>query len=148
MLFRHCGCRTLRVRTRSRRTGAADGRDATIGAPCDGHLRIGLAPFASVETPRPTVTLSMTVMKGTSLIEPAEPMLQGIETTRFTAEQWKNRAMYEEACKLSAERALARAMDLLGEALFAAAHVRPDPVDDLTADPRVRPLNLAAPPNA
>jgi hypothetical protein len=64
------------------------------------------------------------------LIEPAEPVVPGIETTRFTAEQWKSRAMYEEACKLSAERALARAMDVLAEALFAAAHVREEPIED------------------
>ena len=53
-----------------------------------------------------------------------EPVLPHVETTRYTAEQWKCRALYEEACKLSAERALARAMDVLREALFAAAHVR------------------------
>jgi hypothetical protein len=63
------------------------------------------------------------------LIEPAEPALPGIETTQFTAEQWKSRALYEEACKLSAERALARAMDVLAEALFAAAHLRQEPLD-------------------
>jgi hypothetical protein len=41
--------------------------------------------------------------------------------TRFTAEQWKGRAMYEEACKLQAERSLQAARDLLDDALFAAA---------------------------
>jgi hypothetical protein len=82
------------------------------------------------------------------LIERAEPVLPGVKTTKFTAEQWKSRAMYEEACKLSAERALARAMDVLREALFAAAHVQPDPADDLTVDRRVWPLDRAAPPGA
>jgi hypothetical protein len=76
------------------------------------------------------------------LIEPAEPVLPSIETTRFTAEQWKSRAMYEEACKLSMERALARAMDALQEALFAAAHVRQRPVDDLTVERPVRPVDV------
>jgi hypothetical protein len=56
----------------------------------------------------------------------AEPVLPHVETTRYTAEQWKSRALYEESCKLSAERALARAMDVLREASFAAAHVRAD----------------------
>jgi hypothetical protein len=82
--------------------------------------------------------------KGTSLIEPVEPVLPNIETTRFTAEQWKSRAMYEEACKLSMERALARAMDALEEALFAAAHVRQQPLDDLIVDRPIRPVDLAA----
>jgi len=82
--------------------------------------------------------------KGTSLIEPVEPVLPNIETTRFTAEQWKSRAMYEEACKLSMERALARAMDALEEALFAAAHVRQQPLDDMIVDRPIRPVDLAA----
>jgi hypothetical protein len=63
------------------------------------------------------------------LIELARPVLPAIETTQFTADQWKSRAMYEEACKLSAERALAQAMLVLSEALFAAAHVPQDAVD-------------------
>jgi hypothetical protein len=74
----------------------------------------------------------------------AEPVLPHIETTRFSAEQWKSRAMYEEACKLSAERALARAMAVLSEALFAAAHV-PEPVDDLAVDRRVWPVEATTP---
>jgi hypothetical protein len=74
------------------------------------------------------------------LTQPAEPLLPAIETTRFTAEQWKGRAMYEEACKLSMERALARAMDALEEALFAAAHIRQQPIDDTTVDRPVVPL--------
>ena len=69
----------------------------------------------------------------------AEPVLPHIETTRFTAEQWKSRAMYEEACKLSAERALAGAMKVLAEALFATGH-RPDPVDDLAIERRAWPV--------
>jgi hypothetical protein len=81
--------------------------------------------------------------KGTSLSEPAEPVLPSIETTRFTAEQWKSRAMYEEACKLNMEAALARAMDALQEALFAAAHVRQQPIDDLALDRPVRPVDRA-----
>jgi hypothetical protein len=76
------------------------------------------------------------------VIEPAEPVLPGIEATRFTAEQWKSRAMYEEACKLSMERALVRAIDVLNEALFAAAHAAPEPVEDLTIDRRAWPLDL------
>ncbi len=56
-------------------------------------------------------------------------ILSSVETTRFTAEQWKSRALYEEACKLAAERALARAMDVIRDALFAAAHVRAE-LDD------------------
>ena len=80
--------------------------------------------------------LLWTSQKDTPLLEQAEPVLPDIETTRYTAEQWKSRAMYEEACKLSAERALARAMDVLTEALFAAAHIRPDPVDDLAIEHR------------
>jgi hypothetical protein len=57
-------------------------------------------------------------------VEPSEaPVIPGIETTRYTAEEWKSRAMYEESRKLTAERALARARDLLNEALFAAAHL-------------------------
>jgi hypothetical protein len=79
------------------------------------------------------------------VIEPAEPVLSGIETTRFSAEQWKSRAMYEEACKLSMERALARAIDALNEALFAAAHVVREPVEDLAIDRRVTPLDPNAP---
>jgi hypothetical protein len=75
------------------------------------------------------------------VIEPAEPVLHGIETTRFTAEQWKSRAMYEEACKLSMERALARAIDALNEALFAAAYTAQPPVDDLTIDRRLWPVD-------
>jgi hypothetical protein len=82
------------------------------------------------------------------VIEPAEPLLQDIAATQFTAEQWKSRAMYEEACKLSAERALVRAIDVLEGALFAAAHIRQQPVDDLTIDRRVWPLDQTAPPNA
>jgi hypothetical protein len=70
------------------------------------------------------------------VIEPAEPVLPGIETTQFSAEQWKSRAMYEEACKLSMERALARAIDALNEALFAAAYVPQEPVDDLSIERR------------
>jgi len=65
------------------------------------------------------------------VIEPAEPVLPSIETTQYTAEQWKSRAMYEEACKLSMERALARAIDVLNEALFAAALAPQEPVEDL-----------------
>ena len=61
--------------------------------------------------------------------ERAEPVLPHIETTQFTAEQWKSRAMYEEACKLSAERALAKAMGVLADALFATAHVPIDAED-------------------
>ena len=80
--------------------------------------------------------------KGTSLSEPAEPVLPSIETTRFTAEQWKSRAMYEEACKLSMQRALARAIDVLNEALFAAASAPQQPVEDLTIDRRAWPLEL------
>ena len=76
-----------------------------------------------------------------TVIEPAEPVLPGIETTQFTAEQWKSRAMYEEACKLSMERALARAIDALNEALFAAAHAARQPVEDLTIDRRAWPLD-------
>jgi hypothetical protein len=75
----------------------------------------------------------------------AEPVLPGIQTTQFTAEQWKSRAMYEEACKLSAQRALARAMDVLAEALFAAAYVRPDPVEDLTIERRAWPVDEVLP---
>jgi hypothetical protein len=82
------------------------------------------------------------------VIEPAEPLLKDIAATQFTAEQWKSRAMYEEACKLSAERALARALDVLEAAIFAQAHVRQQPVDDLTIDRRVWPLDEATPPNA
>jgi hypothetical protein len=81
------------------------------------------------------------------LIDPAEPVLPGIETTRFTAEEWKSRAMYEEACKLSVERALARAMDVLGEALFAAAHLRQEPIDDLAIDRGASPRDPAASPS-
>ena len=82
------------------------------------------------------------------MIEPAEPVLPGIETTQFSAEQWKSRAMYEEACKLSMERALARAIDALNEALFAAAYVAQQPVEDLTLERRAWPLDpnhVAAP---
>ncbi len=75
-----------------------------------------------------------------TLIEPAEPVLPGIETTQFTAERWKSRAMYEEACKLSMERALAPAIDPLNEALFAAAHVT-QPAEDLMIDRRGWPLD-------
>jgi hypothetical protein len=78
------------------------------------------------------------------VIEAAEPVLPGIETTHFSAEQWKSRAMYEEACKLSMERALARAIDALNDALFAAAYVMQQPVDDLTIDRRAWPLDLDA----
>ena len=47
--------------------------------------------------------------------------IASIDATRFSAEQWKSRAMYEEACKLQAERSLQAARDLLEDALFAAA---------------------------
>jgi hypothetical protein len=85
---------------------------------------------------------------GTSLIDPTEPVLPGIETTQFTAEQWKSRAIYEEACKLSVERALAHAMDVLGEALFAAAHLRQESIDDLAIDRGASPRDPAASPSA
>lgn len=49
----------------------------------------------------------------------AEP----VDITAFTAEQWKSRALYEEQCKLAAQRALREARDLLDKALFAAAAV-------------------------
>ena len=72
----------------------------------------------------------------------ADPVLPQEETTRYTAEQWKSRALYEEACKLSAERALARAMDVLQEALFAAAHVRADlGAEEQRLDRRLRPVD-------
>ena len=73
------------------------------------------------------------------MIEAGEPVLPHVETTRYTAEQWKSRALYEEACKLSAERALVRAMDVLREALFAAAHVRTE-LDDPQLDRHLRPV--------
>jgi hypothetical protein len=65
------------------------------------------------------------------------PILPSVETTRFTAEQWKSRALYEEACKLAAEHALARAMDVIRDALFAAAHVRAGVDDAEPADARL-----------
>jgi hypothetical protein len=74
------------------------------------------------------------------LIKAGEPVLPHVETTRYTAEQWKSRALYEEACKLSAERALARAMDVLRDALFAAAHVRADLEEDPPIDRHLRPV--------
>ena len=75
------------------------------------------------------------------LIEAGEPVLPQVETTRYTAEQWKSRALYEEACQLSAERALVRAMDVLRKALFAAAHVRSDLDDDPQVDRHLRPVD-------
>ena len=75
------------------------------------------------------------------MAEAGEPVLPHVETTRYTAEQWKSRALYEETCKLSAERALARAMDVLREALFAAAHVRADLDDDPQVDRHLRPVD-------
>jgi len=50
--------------------------------------------------------------------------ISGIDVTTYSADQWKSRAMYEEACKLQAERSLQAARDLLNDALFAAASVR------------------------
>jgi hypothetical protein len=79
-----------------------------------------------------------------SLIEAGEPVLPSVETTRYTAEQWKSRALYEEACKLSAERALTRAMDVLRDALFAAAHVRADLDEDPQIDRHLRPVDGTA----
>lgn len=73
------------------------------------------------------------------MIDAGEPVLPHVDTTRYTAEQWKSRALYEEACKLNAERALQRTMDMLREALFAAAHVPSDPVDG-PADRHLRPV--------
>jgi hypothetical protein len=74
------------------------------------------------------------------LIEAGEPVLPHVETTRYTAEQWKSRALYEEACKLSAQRALTRAMDVLRDALFAAAHVQADLEEDPQLDRHLRPV--------
>lgn len=77
------------------------------------------------------------------MIDAGEPVLPHVATTRYTAEQWKSRALYEEACKLNAQRALQRTMDMLREALFAAAHVPSDPVDgpvDEPADRHLRPV--------
>ena len=42
--------------------------------------------------------------------------------------------------RVAMERALARAMDALEEALFAAAHIRQQPIDDTTVDRPVVPL--------
>ena len=75
------------------------------------------------------------------MIEAGEPVLPHVESTRYTAELWKSRALYEEACKLSAERALVRAMDVLREALFAAAHVRANLDDDAQLDRHLRPVD-------
>jgi hypothetical protein len=58
---------------------------------------------------------------GGTQVETNQGSISAIEVTRFTAEQWKSRAMYEEACKLQAERSLQAARDLLDDALFAAA---------------------------
>jgi hypothetical protein len=70
-----------------------------------------------------------------------QPLLPDIETTRYTAEQWRSRALYEEACKLRAEDTLARARELLGDALFAAAH----PTTSGDADTRPAPTLRALP---
>ena len=71
----------------------------------------------------------------------AEPVLLHVATTRYTAEQWKSRALYEETCKLSAERALARAMDVLQEASLAAAHARAvTGAEDQGLERRLRPI--------
>jgi hypothetical protein len=58
---------------------------------------------------------------GTHVVESMQGPIASIDVTRFSAEQWKSRAMYEEACKLQAERSLRAARDLLEDALFAAA---------------------------
>jgi hypothetical protein len=50
--------------------------------------------------------------------------ISGIDVTTYGADQWKGRAMYEEARKLQAERSLQAARDLLNDALFAAASAR------------------------
>ena len=55
------------------------------------------------------------------MVDSMQGSISGIDVTRFSAEQWKSRAMYEEACKLQAERSLQAARDLLEDALFAAA---------------------------
>ena len=55
------------------------------------------------------------------MVESMQGSIASIDVTRFSAEQWKSRAMYEEACKLQAEQSLQAARDLLEDALFAAA---------------------------
>jgi hypothetical protein len=70
--------------------------------------------------PYPSSIVWHRLMGGTQ-VEENQGSVSAIDVTRFTAEQWKSRAMYEEACKLQAERSLEAARDLLNAALFAAA---------------------------